>query len=678
MRASASGAPHSAVSVWTFFGGKGGVGKTTCAASWALARADAGARVLLVSTDPAHSLSDVFNKRLAQRRPSAVARRLDALELDAPAAVSDWLKHRRPAMARLLDQGTLLDADDIARVLALPLPGLDELAAFLVLANLEAKGEYDDVVVDTAPTGHTRRLLDTPGVIEGVAELLEAMHERHAIVAQALVGRVRDDDLVRELRDDAMSVEARLHDEERTRLFWVALPEPVAVAETLDAIDWLRRGRFPLSAIVVNRLTPKPADSRGGGDCAECRSRVAYEHAVVAPLVRAARAVHPPTPLLAIAAQPFEPRGFSALRKVGQSPLFLGKGKQLHRSPARTGRKSGDNGAVVLLRPTKRGTVPLLSGPIPVSVRLLFFGGKGGVGKTTCAAAAALTIASRTPERTVRLISTDPAPSLGDVLSLPVGDRWTAVPHAGRLEVRELDAAKLFSDYRRHYQDAVEEFFDRIRGGVEVDAFADRAVFARLFDLAPPGLDEVMALLTVIELLQGDSDDLLIVDTAPTGHTLRLLALQDDVRQWVALLMQLTVKYRLAARAESLARELVRLSQRLRYFRDLLADPGRAQFVAVVRPSALPRMETARLFEELKTLGIATPLLIVNGETTGTCVACRRRVRGERRELARLRRLCHRHSRACDIIHAPLHLPPPRGPRDLLAWTAGWRPDGNG
>lgn len=297
------------------------------------------------------------------------------------------------------------------------------------------------------------------------------------------------------------------------------------------------------------------------------------------------------------------------------------------------------------------------------------------MGKTTCAAATALAMARRWPKRAIRLISTDPAPSLGDVLAQRVGDSWTRVPGAGQLQVRELDASALFADYRRRYQDAVDDFFDHLRGNSAFDASADRAVFERLFDLAPPGLDEVVALLTVVELLQADTDDLLIVDTAPTGHTLRLLAVQDDVQQWVALLMHLIIKYRLAGRAESLARDLVQLSRGLRAFRELLADSRRSQFVTVVRPAALPRLETARLLDHLRALRISSPLIIVNAETAGTCASCRRRAAGERGELTRLRALCHRRRRACDIIHAPLHLPPPRGRRDLLAWAAGWRHD---
>ncbi len=652
------------MSLWTLFGGKGGVGKTTCAASWALARAREGVRVLVVSTDPAHSLADAFNKTLIRGRRTAVAPRLDALELDASGAVTRWLKRRRPELSRLIEQGTLLDRDDVARVLALPLPGLDELAAFLAMVEFERAGGYDEVVVDTAPTGHTLRLLETPRLVERAANVLSAMHDRHAIVAEALGASVGRNHLVDELREDAASVTRRLHDERGTRLFWVTLPEPVAVAETLDAIGWLRAAGLPLSAIVVNRMTHPPVGRDG---CGECRARVSYERAALAPLIRSARAVRPPTPIRVVEAQPTEPRGLAALRRIEIGEIGSGG---ISISATRT----CPRWQKLKFHPNQFPTP--ISVIVPLSVRLLFFGGKGGVGKTTCAAAAGLAIASRYPERTVRLISTDPAPSLGDVLGIEVGDRWTRVSGAGRLDVRELDARKRFDEYRTRYRDAVEAFFDRIRGDSSFDASADRAVFERLFDLAPPGLDEVMALLTVVELLEPAGDDLLIVDTAPTGHTLRLLALQDDAQQWVALLMQLIVKYRLAGRAESLARDLVQVSRGLRTFRELLADSRRSQFVAVVRPAALPRLETSRLLDELRALRIATPLIVVNGETTGTCAACRRRMRGERQELTRLRRLRGRRSRACDIMHAPLHLPPPRGSRDLLAWAAGWEHDG--
>jgi arsenite-transporting ATPase len=364
-----------------------------------------------------------------------------------------------------------------------------------------------------------------------------------------------------------------------------------------------------------------------------------------------------------------EPRGIPALRKIA-ADLFADRPwpKRAVAKPRR-----GSRGAAA---PAPRRDAPDGAGApflVPASTRLLLFGGKGGVGKTTCAAAAALSVAAAEPRRQVRLISTDPAPSLGDVLGMQVGNAWRPVPGRWHLQVRELDASTVFGAYRQRYQDAVNDFFDGLVAGSPFDATVDRAVFERLFDLAPPGIDELIALLTVADVLREGADDLLVVDTAPTGHTLRLLAMQADVQQWVALLMQLVIKYRLAARAESLAHDLVQLSRGLREFRALLADATRAQFVTVVRPATLPRLETERLLAELRRMKVPARLVIINAESRGACAACRRRTAAEQREASRIRRLCGAARRPCDIMHAPLRIPPPHGVPDLLAWSGSWR-----
>jgi arsenite/tail-anchored protein-transporting ATPase len=620
--------------------------------------------VLALSTDPAHSLGDAFGTPLGARprRVPSRAGRLDAAEIDAPAAVAAWLRPRRPALARLLDRGTLLDREDIARILQLPLPGLDELAGFLAMTALDRAGAYDTIVIDTAPTGHTLRLLDLPRLVRGVADLLAAMHGRHAIVAEALGGRAGDDALVEELRRDALEVEQRLHDAARCAVHWVTLPEAVAVQETMDGVGWLRGGDFPVKGLVINRVTPEPRER-----CGECAARRDHEAHAIQPLATIAAGLA----LRVVPRRPREPSGAAALREVAAGLLPIRRWTDLPRPPRR---------AAALFPPVraraKGGGFPLQAGS---DLRLVFFGGKGGVGKTTCAAAAALSLARAQPHRSVRLISTDPAPSLGDVLRMEVGDQWQRVPGRWRLEVRELDAAALLDAQRRRYQEAIDEVFDRLRGGSAFDAAADREVFARLFDLAPPGVDEVMALLEVIDLTTlaegggagtpGSAPALVIVDTAPTGHTLRLLALQQDVQRWVALLMQLVIKYRLAARAEALAQDLLKLSRGLRAFRELLADARRAQFVAVARPAALPRLETARLVKTLRQLQVAAPALIVNAETAGQCRLCRAAARVEQQERARLARLC---GRRCAIMHAPLQVPPPRGARALLDWAGQW------
>src|SRR5688572_7033771 len=118
---------------YLFFGGKGGTGKTTCAAAAAIALAEAGRRLLVASTDPAHSLGDVLGQKLSAR-PSRVAVRrgnLHACELDADRALSRWLRARRSALATIVERGTILERRDIDPFLNLSLPGVDELLGLL-------------------------------------------------------------------------------------------------------------------------------------------------------------------------------------------------------------------------------------------------------------------------------------------------------------------------------------------------------------------------------------------------------------------------------------------------------------------------------------------------------------------------------------------------------------------
>src|SRR5437868_1683007 len=119
----------------------------------------------------------------------------------------------------------------------------------------------------------------------------------------------------------------------------------------------------------------------------------------------------------------------------------------------------------------------------------------------------------------VLLLSTDPAHSIGDVLDTAVGDQEREIEP--RLWAREPDAARAFERRREKYRTAVEELFAALRGGSSFDAPYDRAVMEDLIELAPPGLDELFALLAVIEALQRYPG--VVVDTAPTGHALRLL-----------------------------------------------------------------------------------------------------------------------------------------------------------
>jgi arsenite-transporting ATPase len=210
----------SAAPRFRFFGGKGGVGKTTCAAAAALAATERGRRVLLISTDPAHSLGDAVGTRLSARprRLAARAGTLAAVELDADRALARWLAERRRPLRTIADRGTYLDEDDVDRLLALSLPGVDELIGLIELHRLARSGPYDDVIVDTAPTGHTLRLLAMPETLARIAAVLSDMLAKHRFLGESLAGVHRGDAadaLVAEIDGEARALHALLRDPAR-------------------------------------------------------------------------------------------------------------------------------------------------------------------------------------------------------------------------------------------------------------------------------------------------------------------------------------------------------------------------------------------------------------------------------------------------------------------------------
>jgi arsenite-transporting ATPase len=322
---------------------------------------------------------------------------------------------------------------------------------------------------------------------------------------------------------------------------------------------------------------------------------------------------------------------------------------------------------------------------LPPTVRLVLLAGKGGVGKTTCAAALAGALAHRTPARRVLVLSTDPAHSLGDVLDVPIGDDIRRVPDgAGGFSAREVDAGRLLTARRAAYLEAVQEVFDALRGGSSFDPAFDRAVVEDLIDLAPPGIDELFGMLAVIEAL-GDQGpfDTVVVDTAPTGHALRLLEMPEAALEWVHAFMAILLKYRKVIGLGDLGADLLELSRDLRRLQALLRDRQRTRAFVVTRAAELPRLETGRLVRELRALGIPLAGIIVNalisrsgGAIVGSeplCQRCRAAAAAERRVVralaSDLRAVMHG---PATIVGAPVRIPPPRGVRALAGWRQTW------
>jgi arsenite/tail-anchored protein-transporting ATPase len=656
-----------------FIGGKGGVGKTTCAAAAAAAWAARGRRTLVISTDPAPSLGDALARPLGRSpRKIPIARHwLHAVEIDAPRALERWLAGRRDALERIAARGTWLDQEDVSRLLRLSLPGIDELAALIEIARLAATGQYDLVVVDTAPTGHTLRMLSMPGTFRAIAGVFDAMQAKHRVMVEALRGGWMpdaEDALIAAIDREGQDLAALLRDPAKVRLSWVTLPEPMAIEETADAAAALASAGIPLRSIIVNRITPRP-----DRPCGWCDARRVLEPRAIGELTRRL----PGLPLALVAARRTEPRGARALAGIGAELGFFSARGPAGLTAAPPSPRAG-KAATWRPKPPAGEGVPL-DRFLSEGTRLIVFGGKGGVGKTTCAAALAIAIAVQRPAARVLLMSTDPAHSLADVFGVPLSDAPRTVTGAPRnLAAREIDAAASFRDVRDRYAAAIDTLFERLsRGsssGVGVDAGHDREVMQRLIDLAPPGVDELAAVIDVTDALEGEhgrrSFDLVVMDTAPSGHALRLLQMPALVQGWARALMSIVLKYQAVAGVGELGAVLLKLSQGLGRLRALLADPDRTSFVAVTRGAALPRSETVRLIAALGRLNVHVPAIVVNAVGRGPCSRCRSAAVAEAREIASLRRSA---GRSRHVVMAPAELPPPHGVATLRRWQKTWR-----
>ncbi len=254
-----------------FFGGKGGVGKTTLAAAFALRSAAAGVRTLLVSTDPAHSTADALRVRLSAE-PRSVAAHLDAIELDAAHEAERYIDAVKARIRDVASPRILAEVErevDAARLS----PGAEEAALFERFAALMqlAGVDYDRVVFDTAPTGHTLQLLSLPERMRDWIDALVARRRKVNTLARMwrTVGggqdsRAADPVLATlEQRQARFAAARRLVTDPATTTFaFVLTPERLPLLETRRAVATLQRYGIPVGAILVNRLLPAEADGR--------------------------------------------------------------------------------------------------------------------------------------------------------------------------------------------------------------------------------------------------------------------------------------------------------------------------------------------------------------------------------------------------------------------------------
>jgi arsenite/tail-anchored protein-transporting ATPase len=518
-----------------FFTGKGGVGKTSLAAATAVTLADRGRRVLLVSTDPASNLDDVLGVPLGREpRPIAGVDGLEALNIDPEAAAQAYRD-------RVVGPVRGIMPDDVIAGMEEQLSGACtvEVAAFdeftMLLGGAGAAAGFDHVVFDTAPTGHTLRLLRLPAAWSdfldsnergasclGPASGLKMQHERYAAAVQAL------------------------SDPSRTLLVLVTRPEGGALGEAARSSRELAEVGLRNQHLVVNGVFEATDRSDPLAVAVEEGGRRALD-ALPAGLSS--------VPSSRIPLRGENIVGVSAIRRLLQGP-----------------QSSDGNGGVrePASLPATAASLELLVAELASREQgLVMVMGKGGVGKTTIAAALAVELAAR--GASVHLTTTDPAAHVADVVGELPGD----------LRISRIDPEAEAAAYRAKVLE---------RSGKDLDADG-RALLEE--DLRSPCTEEVAVFHAFSKIVAGARRELVIMDTAPTGHTLLLL---DAAGSYHREIMRNS-----GGRAGAVTTPLMRLR-----------DPEYTRVLLVTLAETTPVLEAAALAADLRRAGIEPYGWVVN------------------------------------------------------------------
>ena len=627
-----------------FFGGKGGVGKTTSAVASALylAEQNPNKKLLLVSTDPAHSVGDSLDQQIGDR--VVLVQGVDNLfarEADAERLLAEFKRKNGPILAKIADRGTYFDKEDIRSFLDLSLPGMDEFMAILELMELVKAQQYDLIILDTAPTGHTIRLLELPSLLQQWVSILDLMMKKHRFMSKTFSRRCylpdECDRWLETMDRDAKRVEHLLQDAAATEFVVVTIPEEMAVAESERLVAALKRLRIPVRNLVVNHVIEQDFL------CPSCQQRRAEQVGSLDRIQREFADLH----LLKLPLLSCEVRG---VEHLGRFARFFAGGAHpaAVESSARTVH-------------TEVSEVPWCGSILPAA-RLVLIGGKGGVGKSSVAAATALELASRFPERKVLIFSTDPAHSLSDSFGQKIGTEITSIEGIHNLYAQEIDAPKLLVDFKRQYRESIDEIFNSfLSSGVKVEF--DQEVMERLLDLSPPGIDEVMAMIEVMDLMEGHEFDIFVLDTAPTGHLLRFLEMPDIARDWLGAAMKVLLKYRGMVRLGAVAGLVLKYSKQVRKLRKQLLDAAGTEIIVVTIPEAMGVVEMKRLLQALSRFKIACRQIVINMVTPpNDCSFCSVKRDEEQRYVREVIAQCSDYRVGC----VPRLPRPIRGIRNLL------------
>jgi len=540
--------PQKGKTKFLFFSGKGGVGKSTMSCATAVWLARKGYKTLIVTTDPAPNLGDIFGQVIGHRI-SAIKKvpGLFAIEINPDTASQEYRDKMVSPLKGVLGQKNL-----DAMTEQLKSPCVDEVAAFDSFIEFMDDPKYDVVVFDTAPTGHTIRLLELPS---GWSTELDKGGSTCIGPSSSLQGaKVKYKKAVGYLQDG-----------KKTSFIFVLKPERSSISETNRSMEELSKLGIKTNALIINGVLPSDVATD-----AFFKKKKEEQNKMLEEIKDDFVIDKMQYPL-----QDTEINGVDALESVA-AYLFEGKKVQVHKKlkkPSSSATVESDIDAVRQLFHPVNGT------------RFIFFTGKGGVGKSILACTASVHLADE-GLRTL-IVTTDPASHLQEIFDQEVGPEPTPVVGVKNLDVARIDQKEALNEYRNRILVSVKDQPEDVRKSVEED-------------LNSPCAEEMSAFEKFMSYFEPKGYQAVIFDTAPTGHTLRLLELPSDWKGFIDL-GTLTKNT-----SEGTRNKYANVIETMR-------SKEKSTFVFVVFPEYTPIIEAWRASQELKKqVGIETTLVAVN------------------------------------------------------------------
>ncbi len=522
-----------------FFTGKGGVGKTSIACATSIQLAETGKRVLLVSTDPASNVGQVFGITIGNNITSVPAiANLAALEIDPQAAAQLYRDRIVGPVRGILPEAVVKGIEEqLSGACTTEIAAFDEFTSLLIESPLTA--EYDHIVFDTAPTGHTIRLLQLPGAWSGFLE--EGKGDASCLGPLAGLEKQRE--------QYKAAVDA-LADGKRTRLILVARAQQSTLREVARTHEEFAGIGLKQQYLVINGILPKIEAENDPLAAAIYKREQAALHAIPAVLKE--------LPQDQVVLKPFDLVGLDALRKL------------LVDTPYHT---SGMNNSLVKL--DKPSLSKLVDSIAEDGHGLVMTMGKGGVGKTTIAAAVAVELAHR--GLPVHLTTSDPAAHLSDTLNGTLDN----------LTVSRIDPHEETERYRQHILETK---------GAKLDEHG-RALLEE--DLRSPCTEEIAVFQAFSRIIREAGKKFVVMDTAPTGHTL--------------LLLDATGAYH-----REVARQMDKANLHFTTPMMQLQDPKQTKILIVTLAEKTPVLEAANLQADLHRAGIEPWAWVINNSVAAT------------------------------------------------------------